>query len=159
MIHETFFKSWVPGVVLWASLNGASYWLASVATRIYWNGAHEHIVWEGAFEARVADGSAALRWHRIFWAIKVVGIALLLAVVWLASQELPFWKALYFAVLGSCTLPLCTTILRLLNSREAAAERTLLTAVGPAMLGACGGFSVPTVRNWRMCARSPPLGC
>jgi len=27
-----------------------------------------------------------------------------------------FWKALYFAVLGSCTLPICTTILRLLNN-------------------------------------------
>ncbi len=118
MLHDYFIKSWVPGVLLWAALYCTSHLLAAANGRLYRGGAREVFEWEGSPARDDADPNAAARhnWYKVYSAITLVGISILLAVVWIYSHELVFWEAFYFAVLGSCTLPLCTTSLRYLNN-------------------------------------------
>ena len=118
MFHDYFIKSWVPGVLLWVALYGTNLALALVTRLLYQSGAREVFQWKGIAAFDDTDPAAAerLRWYKVYAAITLVGISLLLAVVWVYSRELVYWKALYFAVLGSCTLPLCTTNLRYLNN-------------------------------------------
>ncbi len=118
LLHELFVTSWVPGVLLWSALYGMGQLLGATNHRLYRAGARDVFEWAGSKAAESAEptDAARLRWYRIYSVITLVGIALLLAVVWLYARELVFWKALYFAVLGSCTLPLCTTNLRYLNN-------------------------------------------
>jgi hypothetical protein len=117
LLHDLFVKSWVPGVLLWSALYGARQLLTATNSRLYRGGARDVFEWAGSVGADIEQTDAVrLRWYRVYSAITLLGIALLLAIVWIYSHELVFWKSLYFAVLGSCTLPLCTTNLRYLNN-------------------------------------------
>jgi hypothetical protein len=117
MLHDLFIRSWVPGVLLWVSLDGTKHYLTVLNDRLYRSGARERFEWAGSTLPQADDSTGArLGWYRVFSAIALVGIAVLLGVVWLYSREFIFGRALYLAVLGSCTLPRCTTNLRFLNN-------------------------------------------
>ena len=118
MLNDLFVRSWVPGVLLWVALDATRYGLTVASDRLYRAGARERFEWQGSPSLASGDSAVAerLRWHRVFSAIALLGIAVLLAVVWSYSRDLDFGNPLYLAVLGSCTLPRATAILRFLNN-------------------------------------------
>lgn len=117
MLHEYFAKSWLPGAVLWALLFIASQLITIANGRLYRAGARGRFEWENSPETQstASAGSDPFR-LRMFSAMTLVGIPSCLAVVWFNASDLPFRAALYLALLGSCTLPLCTTVLRHFNN-------------------------------------------